>query len=122
MDGGVVYAAWLAGRWQLIAMDRPRRVARLSIGGRDVAARGGTYSTVAVGWADSFTERKRWRCQTREDSVRQAAVGGRSVASGVLCSHSAGHEWRGYVWQEIIGTTAQAGGIWWCCCGDYSHG
>jgi len=56
MDGGVVYAAWLAGRWQLIAMDRPRRVARLSIGGRDVAARGGTYSTVAVGWADSFTE------------------------------------------------------------------
>lgn len=21
MDGGVVYAAWLAGRWQLIAMD-----------------------------------------------------------------------------------------------------
>jgi hypothetical protein len=45
-------------RWQLIAMDRPRRVARLSIGGRDVAARSGTYSTVAVGWADSFTEER----------------------------------------------------------------
>lgn len=45
MSSGVVYAAWLAGRWQLIAMDRPRRVARLSIGGRSVAARGGTYPT-----------------------------------------------------------------------------
>ena len=73
MDSGVVYAAWLAGRWQLIAMVKPRRVARLSIGGRDVAARGGTHST-GMQWGGQPASR-RWeetvavRCQTREDSA-----------------------------------------------------
>lgn len=77
MDGGVVYAAWLAGRWQLIAMDKPRLVARLSIGGRDVAAVA-RPPTVAVGWADSFTEfgRNGWRCQTT-GAFRRAGSRGR---------------------------------------------
>ena len=55
----------------MIAMVKPRRVARLSIGGRAVAAlRWHALYQGAVERADSFTEETvAVRCQTREDAA-----------------------------------------------------
>lgn len=86
MDSGVVYAAWLAGRWQLIAMDRPRRAARLSIE-RKVWLRAVALAAVRVGWSDSFTEsgRQRWRTTIPSGAPRMLGSGVRGTDSVGAC-------------------------------------
>jgi hypothetical protein len=109
MDGGVVYAAWLAGA---VAVDRDGQAASSSTpidrwAGCGCAQWHVLYRCSGVGRQLHGGERKRWRCLTREDSAGQAAVG---VVGGVLRVCSAGHEWRICVWQRIIGTTGQISG------------
>lgn len=119
MDSGVVYAAWLAGRWPLIAMVKPRRVARLSIGGRTVAARGGTHSTRVQWGGQTASRRKRWRCGVRHGRIpldRMGQDGQQSawvvVGGGGLCVL----RWaRTTAWvvacdKRTIGRTAQTSG------------
>jgi hypothetical protein len=117
MDSGVVYGAWLAGG--AVAVDRDGQAASSSTpidrwAGCGCARWHVLYRCSGVGRQLHGVERKRWRCQTREDSAGQAAVVGElgvvGRAGGVLSMYSAGHEWRCCVWQRTIGTTGQGSG------------
>ena len=85
MSSGVVYAAWLAGRWQF---DRDGQAASsrtpIDRWADCGCARWHALYQGAVGWADSETasRRQRWRCGVRHGRIPSDRTGRATV--GVL--------------------------------------